>query len=305
MKYEADYRAGFVTFVGKPNVGKSTLLNKLVGDKIAITSRRPQTTRNVVRGIVTFDEAQIVFLDTPGLIELEKAPTLADRMIVEEALRGLAAVDIVVMVADNRHPEARDLMIIEQIRELERPVILAINKSDRMQPYQIEEQIQRFQTHFAFHRIIPLSATRGSNLTILAGEIIQLLPQHPPYYTTHVATDQTEQTLVAELIREKVFELARQEIPYSCKVQIDEFVERENGVTYIGAAIYVEHKSQKGILIGKKGAMIKSLGQRAREDIERRLNCKVYLALRVGVKKNWRNRITGFSQVDGTDTQVR
>ena len=298
MKRETTYKSGFVTFIGKPNVGKSTLLNKLVGDKIAITSRRPQTTRNVIKGIVTFDEAQIIFIDTPGFVELEKAPTAADRRIVEKALEGLAGVDIIVVVADHRPPADQDFVIMERIKELERPIILAINKSDRMQESELEEQVERFQSCFAFHKIIPVSATRGSNLSILAGEIIQLLPQHAPHYASNIATDQTEGALVAELIREKIFQLARQEIPYSCIVQLEEMTERDNGVTYISAAIYVEHKSQKGILIGKRGKMIKSLGQLAREDIERRLNCKVYLALRVGVKKNWRNRLTDIQVID-------
>jgi len=297
MQQETNFKAGFVTLVGKPNVGKSTLLNKLVGEKITIVSPRPQTTRNIIKGIITFKEAQIIFVDTPGLIETEKAPTPVDKKIIEETLMGMEGVDVVVFVADEREPSPEDFFIMEHLKKIKKPVILCVNKLDKIKQQKALHLIETYKKHFSFNVCIPISAKRGSNLSILVGEIINFLPFHPPYYSSDTITDQMERVLVAELIREKIFELTRQEIPYSVMTKVEEFTERSDNLIYISATIYVEHSSQKGIIIGKKGSMIKKIGQLARREIENRLGCRIYLDLRVGVKKNWRKNIESLKEI--------
>lgn len=289
--------------VGKPNVGKSTLLNKLVGEKITIISPRPQTTRNVIKGIVTFEEAQIVFIDTPGLTRIEKAPTRVDQKMIEETLIGLKGVDVVVLIVDNSKPSSEDYFIIEHLKKIKKPIILAINKSDKMKEFETDSLIESYREYLPFNKHIPISAKKGTNFSILVGEIIQHLPPHPPYYSSDLVTEQAERILAGELIREKIFELTRQEIPYSVIVKVEEFKERTKDLLYIAATIYVEHSSQRGILIGKKGSMIKNIGQRARGEIENRFNCRVYLDLRVAVKKGWRRKLEslkemGFKQME-------
>jgi GTP-binding protein Era len=297
MEEKTQYKAGFVTLVGKPNVGKSTLLNKLVGDKIAITSSRPQTTRNIIRGVVSFEEAQIVFIDTPGLMQIENAPTPVDKKILEETLRGLEGVDVVVAIVEPGKPSSEDLFILNNLKEIRKPVILALNKMDKIKEAEINAFISGYEKYFPFNKSIPISAKKGTNLSILVGEIIQYLPPHPPYYSSDLVTDQAERILVAEFIREKVFELTRQEIPYSVIVKVQEFKERTQNLTYISATIYTEHSSQKGILIGKKGSMIKKIGQLARKEIENRLSCRIYLDLNVGVKKDWRKKVESLKEI--------
>ncbi|MBE0478091.1 GTPase Era [Candidatus Aerophobetes bacterium] len=288
MPKKEEFKAGFVTLTGKPNVGKSTLLNKLVGEKIAIISPRPQTTRNIIKGVVTFEEAQIVFIDTPGLTQIEKAPSRLDRRIIEETLLGLEGVDVVVFMADNRRPSSEDYFIMDHLEKIKKPVILAISKVDKAEKSEVESLLETYKKYFPFSKSIPISAKKGTNLSILVGEIIHFLPSHPPYYSSDLVTDQAERILAGELIREKIFELTRQEVPYSAMVNVEEFKERSENLTYISATIYVEHSSQRGILVGKKGSMIKKIGLLARKEIENRFNCRVYLDLRVGVKKNWR-----------------
>jgi len=297
MQQKTEFKAGFVTLVGKPNVGKSTLLNKLVGEKITIISPRPQTTRNIIKGVVTFDEAQIVFIDTPGLVRIEKAPTVVDKKIIEETLVGLEGVDVVVFVADEREIGSEDYFIMNYLKKIRKPVILAVNKFDRMKEHRALSLIEVYQKHFPFNKSIPVSAKKGTNLSILVGEIIHYLPSHPPYYSSDLVTDQAERILAAELIREKIFELTRKEVPYSVMVKVEEFKERSESLIYISATIYVEHPSQRGILIGRRGSMIKKIGQLAREEIENRFSCRVYLDLRVGVKKNWRKNIGSLKEM--------
>jgi len=297
MQQKTEFKAGFVTLVGKPNVGKSTLLNKLVGEKITIISPRPQTTRNIIKGVVTFDEAQIVFIDTPGLVRIEKAPTVVDKKIIEETLVGLEGVDVVVFVADEREIGSEDYFIMNYLKKIRKPVILAVNKFDRMKEHRALSLIEVYQKHFPFNKSIPVSAKKGTNLSILVGEIIHYLPSHPPYYSSDLVTDQAERILAAELIREKIFELTRKEVPYSVMVKVEEFKERSENLIYISATIYVEHPSQRGILIGRRGSMIKKIGQLAREEIENRFSCRVYLDLRVGVKKNWRKNIGSLKEM--------
>jgi len=297
MQTKEKYKAGFVTLVGKPNVGKSTLLNKLVGEKIAIISSRPQTTRNIIKGIVTFEEAQIVFIDTPGLTQVEQAPTKVDRKIIEETLMGLEGVDVIVYVVDNRDPSPEDYFIMDQLKNIKKPIILTINKYDKMKKYEVDLLVEVYRKHLPFNKYIPVSATKGTNLSILVGEIIQYLPYHSPYYSSDLITEQAERVLVAEFIREKIFELTRQEIPYSVIVKVEEFKERTKDLIYIRATIYVEHSSQKGILIGKRGSMIKKIGELSRKEIEDRFNCRVYLDLRVAVKKDWRRKLESLRDI--------
>lgn len=282
------FKAGFVTLIGKPNVGKSTLVNQLVGEKIAITSTRPQTTRNIIQGIVTFDEAQMIFLDTPGIINLTQTKTLIDRHTIEEALKSLEGVDLVSVMVEPAPISEGDKFILENLKKIKKPVFLVINKIDEIKDLQLESLKKEYLNLFPFTRIIPISAKKGTNLSILVGEMIQYLPPHPAYYSSDLITDQPERVLVAELIREKIFILTRQEIPYSVILKVEQFEERKKDLIYIRAAIYVEHNSQKGILIGKSGKMIKDIGKLARKDIEKHLGCRVYLDLWVGVKKDWR-----------------
>lgn len=285
-----NFRAGFVTLIGKPNVGKSTLINQLIGEKIAIVSARPQTTRNVIKGIVTFDEAQVIFLDTPGIISLNKTRTLVDRHIVGEALKSLEGVDLIVIVVEPFSISEEDKFILQKLKKINKPVFLVINKIDKIKESQLESLKEGYSDLFLFSRIIPISAKKGTNLSIFMGEIIQHLPYHCIYYPSEFITDQPERILVSELIREKIFILTRAEIPYSTMVKVSQFEEREEGPIYIRVIIYVEQKSQKGILIGKSGKMIKEIGSLARKEIEKRLGCQVYLDLWVAVKKNWRRQ---------------
>ena len=285
-----NFRAGFVTLIGKPNVGKSTLLNQLVGEKIAIVSPRPQTTRNVIKGIVTFDEAQVIFLDTPGIISLNKTRTLVDRHIIEEALRSLEGIDLIAIVVEPFSISEEDKFILQKLKKINKPAFLVINKIDKIKESQLESLKEDYSDLFLFSRIIPISAKKGSNLSIFMGEIIQHLPYHSIYYPSDFITDQPERILVSELIREKIFILTRAEIPYSTMVKVSQFEERKEGPIYIRVIIYVEQKSQKGILIGKSGKMIKEIGSLARKEIEKRLGCQVYLDLWVAVKKNWRRQ---------------
>lgn len=285
-----NFKSGFVSLIGKPNVGKSTLINYLVGDKIAIISEKPQTTRNIIRGIVTFEEAQIVFLDTPGIVRLSETKTPIDRHIIEQALRGLKGTDLIVLIVDPSSISEEDKFIIENLRKIEKVVFLAINKIDKIKEKELRSLCQDYENLFPFVRIIPISAKKGTNISILAGEMIQYLPVHPPYYSSDLITDQPERVLIAELIREKIFSLARQEIPYSVLVNVNQFEQRKNDLIYIQATLYVEHSSQKGILIGRAGKMIKMIGEMARGEIEERLGCRIYLDLQVAVKKGWRRR---------------
>lgn len=285
-----NFKSGFVSLIGKPNVGKSTLINYLVGDKIAIISEKPQTTRNIIRGIVTFEEAQIVFLDTPGIVRLSETKTLIDRHIIEQALRGLKGTDLIVLIVDPSSISEEDKFIIENLRKIEKVVFLAINKIDKIKEKELRSLCQDYENLFPFVRIIPISAKKGTNISILAGEMIQYLPVHPPYYSSDLITDQPERVLIAELIREKIFSLARQEIPYSVLVNVNQFEQRKNDLIYIQATLYVEHSSQKGILIGRAGKMIKMIGEMARGEIEERLGCRIYLDLQVAVKKGWRRK---------------
>ena len=291
------FKAGFVAVIGKPNVGKSTLINHLAGEKITIVSPLPQTTRNVIKGIVTFDEAQVIFLDTPGIISLNKTKTLVDRHIVREALKSLEGIDIIAMMVEPFSIYEEDKFVLQKLKELHKPAFLIINKIDKIKESHLESLKKQYLDLFLFNRVVPVSAKKGTNLSILMGEIIQNLPYHSIYYPDDFITDQPERILVSELIREQIFILTRAEIPYSTMLKVSQFEERKGGPIYVRVAIYVEHKSQKGILIGDSGKMIKRIGSSARKEIEKRLGCRVYLDLWIGVKKNWRRQKGSFKEM--------
>lgn len=282
------YRSGFVAIIGRPNVGKSTMMNQIIGQKIAIMSDKPQTTRNKIHGVYTTDEAQIVFLDTPGIHKPESK--LGDYMM--KAAHGtLGEVDAVLFLIDVASGiGGGDRYIISQLKEIDTPVILVMNKIDQVAPEALLPIITQYKDLYDFAEIVPISAIQGNNVTTLLEQTIKYLPEGPQYYPADQVTDHPEQFVCAELIREKILHLTREEVPHSIAVQIEDMRVQDNGVVYIGAVIFVERDSQKGIIIGKKGALLKEVGQKARHDIEALLGSKTFLELWVKVKKDWRNQ---------------
>jgi GTP-binding protein Era len=278
-------KSGYVALIGRPNAGKSTLLNHLIGQKISITSRRPQTTRHRIHGIKTSERGQAIYVDTPGIHGGGKRAM--NRYLNRTASIALAGVDVIVWVVDPWlwHPE-NDL-VLEQLKAVQCPVILAVNKVDQVEDKSVllpflEEAAKRYD----FAEIIPLSALRGINLERLQDKIMDLLPQGDPIYPEDQITDRPERFFAAEIIREKLIRSLGQEVPHALTVQIEQYKERQ-GITHIHAVIWVEREGQKTIVIGKQGDMMKRIGQRARQDLERMLEKKVYLDLWVKVKKGW------------------
>lgn len=285
-----DHRSGFVAVVGKPNVGKSTLMNAYLGQKVAIVSPKPQTTRNRLLGILTRPEAQIIFVDTPGIHEPKHK--LGEYM-VETAVRAIPDADVVLFMVDlSTPPTDEDRRIAEIIRDKCRaPVILALNKVDLLTPKEIESHRQAYEALGEFAATMLLSATEGIGRAELLELIISYLPPGPRYYPPEQITDQQERFIAAELIREQVLYHTHQEVPYSVAVVVEEFRERRPDLTYIGANIFVERESQKAIIIGEGGQMLRRIGQAARREIENQLTGhKVYLELWVKVRKNWRKK---------------
>ena len=290
MNIAPDFKAGYITIVGKPNVGKSTLMNRLLNFRLSITSPRPQTTRKSVMGILTEKDCQIVFNDTAGLLEprykLQKAMMRSMENAVNDA-------DGLMFMTDDRTVKIpgqmeHNLETLRAVNKQKKPVILVINKVDLFQKEKLLPVIDFFAKEYSFAAIVPVSALKGDGIEELKSELKKVLPYHPPFYDPDTVTDHPERFLVAELIREQVFLQFQMEIPYSSEVQIEEFTEREHGKDYISATIIVERESQKGILIGKKGAALKSVGERARKRIEELLGRSVFLELRVKVRKSWR-----------------
>lgn len=282
------YHSGFAAIIGRPNVGKSTLLNQLVGQKVAIMSDKPQTTRNKIRCVLTREDAQVVFIDTPGI---HKPKHRLGEIMVESAIGALREVDIILFLVEATSPPGPgDRFIMETLRQVKTPVFLVINKVDLVSREQLFPLIAQYQEEMNFAEIIPLSALQGDNTSRLVELLVRALPEGPQYYPADMVTDHPERFVVSELIREKVLHLTTEEIPHSIAVDIEEMKEREKGKVYILATIYVERESQKGILVGKGGAMTKKIGQLARSDIENLLGSKVFLELWVKVKKDWRNR---------------
>ncbi|MBI5286068.1 MAG: GTPase Era [Deltaproteobacteria bacterium] len=279
------YKSGFVSIIGRPNVGKSTLLNAILGEKIAIISEKPQTTRNKILGVKNLPEGQIVFLDTPGI---HRAKGVFNALMVKAALATLKEVDVILYLVEATSPPDGELFIIDSLKKVKTPVILGINKIDLIRKDTLLPLIEGYAKLYPFKEVIPLSALKGDGIDIIIDTIFNLLPEGPRYFPEDVITDLPERFIVAEIIREKVFELTRQEIPYSTAVVVDEFKENpEKGLISIMATIHVERDSQKGIIIGKGGRMLKEIGTRARFDIERLLGSKIYLELYVRVQEDW------------------
>lgn len=282
------FKSGFVAIVGRPNVGKSTLMNQVIGQKIAIMSDKPQTTRNKIQGVYTSGNRQIVFLDTPGIHKPKHK--LGDYM-VKAAISALEEVDVVLFLADvSEGLGGGDRFIIERLKTVETPVILVLNKIDKVHPEALLPVIDEYRKLHDFAEVVPISALHGNNVGTLVEVISSYLPEGPLYYPPDQLTDHPEQFVCAELIREKILHLTREEVPHSIAVAIEDMRADDSGTVHLSAVIYVERESQKGIIIGKQGAMLKEVGKRAREDIERLLGSKIYLQLWVKVKKDWRNR---------------
>ncbi|GBF75428.1 GTPase Era [Paenibacillus sp. 598K] len=282
------FRSGFVAIIGRPNVGKSTLINQIIGQKIAIMSDKPQTTRNKIHGVYTTDGAQIVFLDTPGI---HKPTSKLGNYMIKAADSALSEVDAALFLVDaSEGLGGGDRFIIEKLKKTDTPVILVLNKIDKMHPEQLLEVITKYKDLHSFAQIIPISALLGSNVDTLLQQLLPYMPEGPQYYPADQVTDHPEQFVCAELIREKILQMTREEIPHSIAVEIEDMRVQDNGVVYIGAVIYVERDSQKGIVIGKSGALLKEVGKQARGDIETLLGSRIFLELWVKVKKDWRNQ---------------
>ena len=282
------FTSGFVSVIGRPNVGKSTLVNSLIGQKIAMMSDKPQTTRNKILCVLTLNDAQILFIDTPGI---HKPRHKLGEYMVKQAETTLKEVDVILFVVDaSEETGAGERYILERLAAVNTPVILAVNKIDLVQKETLLPIIDRYRTQYRFAAIVPVSAMRQDNLAALVREIKSHLSPGPQYYPSDMVTDQPERLLVAELVREKALALTREEIPHAIAVDVEEFAKRPNDDVYIRAVIYVERESQKGIVIGAGGVLLKEIGRLARTDIENLLGSKIFLDLWVKVKKDWRNR---------------
>ncbi|RDY72006.1 GTPase Era [Halobacillus sp. SY10] len=284
-----NFKSGFVTIVGRPNVGKSTFMNRVIGEKIAIMSDKPQTTRNKIQGVMTDKESQIIFIDTPGIHKPKHK--LGDYM-VNVAENTLNEVDAVLFMINAEEGYGRgDQFILDRLQRVDQPVFLIINKIDRVHPDDLLPLIDQYKEKLDFEEIIPISALEGNNVNHLLDVLKKHLPEGPQFYPEDQITDHPERFVISEFIREKVLHLTREEIPHSIAVVIEAIEPRnEHDKVQIQAAIIVERKSQKGIIIGKQGSMLKEIGKRARRDIESLLGSKVYLELWVKVQKDWRNK---------------
>lgn len=283
-----EFKSGFVSIIGRPNVGKSTFLNRVIGQKIAIMSDKPQTTRNKIQGVYTEDQAQIVFIDTPGI---HKPKHKLGDFMMKVAQNTLKEVDLILFMINATEGLGRgDEFIIERLKDTKTPVFLVINKIDEIHPDELFSIITNYKDLYPFAEIVPISALQGNNVERLLDQIKQRLPEGPQYYPADQVTDHPERFIITELIREKVLHSTREEIPHSIAIVMDSMQRRDNGAVYVGATIIVERDSQKGIVIGKQGKMLKEVGRKARADIEALLGSKVFLELWVKVQKDWRNR---------------
>ncbi|HBN83117.1 MAG TPA: GTPase Era [Clostridiales bacterium] len=283
------FQSGFITIIGRPNTGKSTLINQIMGEKLVIISDKPQTTRNVIRVILTGENSQLIFLDTPGM---HRPRTKLGEYMVDIANQSLDGVDAVVLITDDLSGRVGpgDQHIIEQLEKVKTPVILAVNKTDTTPKMNLLKVMDAFGKAYNFKDIIPISALTGDGVAQLVSTLREMMPEGPMYFPQDYVTDQPERQIAAEYIREKILQLTRDEVPHGTGVEIMSFEEREDqDMIDIQADIYCERDSHKGMIIGKGGAMLKQIGTKAREDLELLLGCKVNLKLFVKVRENWRN----------------
>lgn len=288
-------KSGFVSIVGRPNVGKSTLINTIIGSKIAIVSDKPQTTRTRIQGILTTGDGQVIFIDTPGM---HKPKHLLGEYMLKISTQSLNEVDLIFYMTDASRPfGAGEQYIIDQLKNAEVPVFLLVNKIDLVGEEEIKEFVKPFYSQMNFTEFIPISAANGTNLEDLIRKTMDYLPEGPFYYPEDDMTDQPVSFLVAELIREKALLLTRDEVPHSLAVEVEEFKNQTEGKIYVRAVIHTERDSQKAIVIGRQGQMLKKIGEQSRTDIEKMLSAPVYLSLWVKVKKNWRDNETNLNQL--------
>ena len=283
-----NFHCGFVAILGRPNVGKSTFLNRVVGQKIAIMSDKAQTTRNKIQGIYTEDDAQIVFIDTPGI---HKPHSRLGDFMVESAFSNLNEVDAVLFMVNATQKRGRgDDFIIERLKNVKKPIYLVINKIDQIHPDKLLQIMDDYRNTLDYAEVFPISALEGNNCPELIESLVNTLPEGPQYYPADQITDHPERFIAGELIREKVLELTREEVPHSVAVVVDRIHREDDEKVLVQATIVVERNSQKGIIIGKGGKMLKQIGVKARKDIELMLGDKVYLELWVKVQPNWKDR---------------
>ncbi len=285
------YKSGFISIIGRPNVGKSTFLNRVIGQKIAIMSDKPQTTRNKVQGVLTTDDAQLIFIDTPGI---HKPKHKLGDFMMKVAQNTLKEVDLVLFMVNAEEGFGRgEEFILEKFHAVKTPIFLVINKIDQIHPDRLLPIIESYREKYPFAEIFPISALEGNNVQQLLEKIKTYLPEGPQFYPADQVTDHPERFIVSELIREKALHLTREEVPHSLAVVIDKMERRENkNMIHVMATIVVERDSQKGIIIGKQGSMLKEIGKRARVDIENLLGSKVFLELWVKVQRDWRNKMS-------------
>lgn len=292
---DKDFKSGFVAIIGRPNVGKSTFMNKVLGQKVAIMSDKAQTTRNKVQGVLTTDHSQIIFIDTPGI---HKPKHVLGDYMMKIAKNTLREVDAILFMVNVEESLGRgDEFIIDLLKSNRTPIFLVLNKIDKIHPDQLIKEIEKYKDLLPFAEIIPISALQGNNVDRLVEVIEGYMPEGPMYYPKDTISDHPEEFIVAELIREKALHLTSQEIPHAIGVQVEKMKRVSGNQIDIEATIYIERDSQKGIIIGKGGAMLKKIGQNARKDIEMLLGSKVYLELWVKVQKDWRNKPNFIRQI--------
>lgn len=296
-----EHKSGFVSIIGRPNVGKSTFVNRVIGHKIAIMSDKAQTTRNKIQGVMTRDDAQIIFIDTPGI---HKPKHKLGDFMMKVATNTLSEIDaIMFMVNVNEDIGRGDEYIMNMLKNLKTPVFLVLNKIDLVHPDALMPQIEKYQKYMDFTEIIPISALEGLNVDHFIDVLKSYLPEGPKYYPDDQISDHPEQFVVGEIIREKILHLTSEEIPHAIGVNVDRMIKEDEDRVRIEATIYVERDSQKGIVIGKGGKKLKEVGKRARHDIEMLLGSKVYLELWVKVQKDWRNKVNFIRQIGYIEDQ--
>lgn len=296
-----EHKSGFVSIIGRPNVGKSTFVNRVIGHKIAIMSDKAQTTRNKIQGVMTRDDAQIIFIDTPGIHKPKHK--LGDYMM-RVAKNTLSEIDaIMFMVNVNEDIGRGDEYIMEMLKNVKTPIFLVLNKIDLVHPDTLMPKIEQYQSYMDFTDIIPISALEGLNVDHFIDVLKSFLPEGPKYYPDNQISDHPEQFVVSEIIREKILHLTSEEIPHAIGVNVDRMIKEDEDRVRIEAKIYVERDSQKGIVIGKGGKKLKEVGKRARRDIEMLLGSKVYLELWVKVQRDWRNKVNFIRQIGYVEDQ--